>query len=140
MKLALKTISMKKLLLLIALMFNALFIWAQAPNTQSVIDALETGSASDLVALCIPNLDLDIMGKDDVYSRAQAEQILKKFFGIHKPSNFSTEHNGVSKTGDHYVIGKLSTSGGDKRVTFFQKKVGDQFLVKQLRIEASRKR
>ncbi len=129
---------MKKLLFLISLIFSGLSVSAQAPDTESVINALEAGNASDLVALCIPNLDLDVMGKDDVYSRAQAEQILKKFFDVNDPSNFSTEHNGVSKTGDHYVIGKLVTSGGDKRVTFFQKKVSGKYLVKQLRIEASR--
>lgn len=129
---------MKRLLLLTALAISSLTISAQNPDTESVVAALEAGNANALVELCIANLDLTVMGKDDVYSRAQAEQILKKFFSANNPSGFTTEHSGVSKMGDHYVIGKLKTEGGVKRVTFFQKKVDERFLIKQLRIEDAR--
>lgn len=129
---------MKHLVISTALIFSSMCVFAQAENTKSVVNALQAGDAKALVALCIPNLDLTVMGKDDVYSKAQAEQILKKFFEANTPSSFTTEHDGDSKMGDHYVIGTLTTSTGNHRVTFFQKKEGDTFLVKQLRIEASR--
>lgn len=126
---------MKKLLLIIGLIFSGLSAWSQEPASEAVIAALKKGNASELAALCIPNLDLTVLGKDDVYSRAQAEQILKKYFEQHKPSSFTTEHEGVSKVGDLYVIGKLNNSDGNHRVTFFLKKAGDSYQVKQLRIE-----
>lgn len=130
---------MKKVILLFTLMLSSLAIWAQEPNTKAVIAALENGNATELAALCIPNLDLTVLGKDDVYSRAQAEQILKKYFEQNKPSGFTMEHEGVSKPGDLYVIGKLATAGGSHRVTFFLKKSGESYLVKQLRIEEGRR-
>jgi hypothetical protein len=126
---------MKKLILLTALIISGLSTWAQEPNTKAVIAALEKGNATELAGLCIPNLDLTVLGKDDVYSRAQAEQILKKYFEQNKPTAFTTEHEGVSKVGDLYVIGKLATSTGEYRVTFFLKKAGETYQVKQLRIE-----
>ncbi|MBK8580910.1 MAG: DUF4783 domain-containing protein [Flavobacteriales bacterium] len=44
-------------------------------------------------------------------------------------------HQGNNQMGESYYIGNLSTANGNFRVTFFLKRSGDVFLVKQLRIE-----
>ena len=115
-----------------------LTLLAQGDVKDQVILALKTGNARALATHFIANIDLTVPENSDVYSKAQAEQILRKFFDEHVPSDLSIDHEGVSKMGDRYYIGKLHTSSGDYRVTFFLKKAGEVFQVKQLRIEADK--
>ncbi len=99
---------------------------------------MKTGNSRDLATHFIPNIDLTVKDNADVYSKAQAEQILRKFFNDHPPVDLVIEHSGVSKFGDKYFIGILRTRSGYFRVTFFLKKMDDDFQVKQLRIENSK--
>jgi hypothetical protein len=110
----------------------------QAEVKDRVVLALKTGNTRELAAHLLPNVDLTIMDNSEVYSKAQAEQILRKFFDEHEPLDMTVDHEGVSKMGDAYCIGKLKTARGDFRVTFFLKKTGGKTLVKQLRIEAGK--
>ena len=113
-------------------------LYAQNSVKVGVVQALSTGNSKELAHKFIPNIDLTVMGASDVYSRGQAEQILRKFFDEHVPSGFSVEHEGVSKMGDSYYIGRLRTANGEFRVTFFVKRMDSAELVKQLRIEPSK--
>ena len=134
---------MKRSLLLLVLLSLA---WAFAPSQAAaqaevkdrVVLALRTGNAHELATHLLPNVDLTILDNSDVYSKGQAEQILRKFFDEHEPSDMTIDHEGVSKMGDAYYIGKLTTARGGFRVTFFLKKTGGAALVKQLRIEAGK--
>ncbi|HOZ40770.1 MAG: DUF4783 domain-containing protein [Flavobacteriales bacterium] len=125
------------LVLLLTLVFN-LGLQAQDVTRDKVVQAMRTGNATDLAAQFIPNIDLTVKETSEVYSRSQAEQIIRKFFNDHPPVDLVIEHSGVSKFGDKYFIGILRTRNGYFRVTFFLKKNGDQMQVKQLRIEASK--
>ena len=111
---------------------------AQAEVKDRVVLALKTGNAKELATHLLPNVDLTILENSDVYSKAQAEQILRKFFDEHEPSDMTIDHEGVSKMGDAYYIGTLTTARGSFRVTFFLKKSGGAAMVKQLRIEAGK--
>jgi hypothetical protein len=125
------------LVLLLTLVFD-LGLQAQDVTRDKVVQAMRTGNATDLAAQFIPNIDLTVKETSEVYSRSQAEQIIRKFFNDHPPVDLVIEHSGVSKFGDKYFIGILRTRNGYFRVTFFLKKNGDQMQVKQLRIEASK--
>lgn len=103
-----------------------------------VVAAMKTGNSKDLAQLFIPNIDLTVKETSDVYSKAQAEQILRKFFNDNPPVDLVIEHSGVSKFGDKYYIGILRTRSAYFRVTFFLKKGDDDLQVKQLRIEDSK--
>ncbi len=122
-------------------LFSILFsvgLFSQAPVEDQVVSALKSGNSKELAKTFIPNLDLTVKGAGDVYSKAQAEQILRKFFDEHPPVDMVIEHSGVSKFGDKYFIGILRSKNGYFRVTFFLKKTEDTFQVKQLRIENSK--
>ena len=120
---------------LLALPFAAA---AQHDVKDQVALAIKTGNAKALAGHFMSNVDLTLPGSSDVYSKAQAEQLVRKFFEAHVPSDLAIEHEGVSKMGDRYYIGRLKTSTGEYRVTFFLKKTTDVFQVKQLRIEAGK--
>jgi len=127
----------RPLVLLVSLLLTV-GIHAQDPARDKVVQAMRTGNAAALSAQFIANIDLTIKETSEVYSRSQAEQIVRKFFNDHPPVDLVIEHSGVSKFGDEYFIGILRTRNGYFRVTFFLKKVGDAKLVKQLRIESSK--
>ncbi len=102
---------------------------------ESVIRSIEAGNAADLAQHFTQKVDLSIPGTDDVFSKAQAEQILKEFFQDHPPEKLKLEHKGTSKLKDRYRIGKLITSKGKYRLTYFMKKVDGKARIKKLRIE-----
>ena len=129
---------MNRFLVLLASLMLALGLHAQDVTRDKVVQAMRTGNATELAAQFIPNIDLTVKETSEVYSRSQAEQIIRKFFNDHPPVDLVIEHSGVSKFGDKYFIGILRTRNGYFRVTFFLKKSGELMQVKQLRIEASK--
>lgn len=129
---------MNRSLLFLASLLLVLGLRAQDPTRDKVVLAMKTGNAKELADQFIPNIDLTVKETSEVYSKAQAEQIIRKFFNDHPPVDMVIEHSGVSKFGDKYYIGILRTRNGYFRVTFFLKKNGELMQVKQLRIEASK--
>ncbi|MBL7951206.1 MAG: DUF4783 domain-containing protein [Flavobacteriales bacterium] len=130
--------SMNRFVLLFTTVLLALGLHAQDDVKEKVVQAMRTGNSKDLAGHFIPNIDLTIKETADVYSKAQAEQIVRKFFNDNPPVDLVIEHSGVSKLGDKYFIGILRTTTGYFRVTFFLKKTDTVFQVKQLRIENSK--
>ncbi len=129
---------MNRITMVLATLTLALGLQAQDVVKDQVVLAMKTGNSKDLAAHFIANIDLTVKETSDVYSKAQAEQILRKFFNDHPPVDLVIEHSGVSKFGDKYFIGILRTRSGYFRVTFFLKKTEAEFQVKQLRIETSK--
>ena len=101
----------------------------------AVVSALKSGNAKELAKYFNPNIDLTIIDKQDIYSKTQAEIILKEFFSKNIPSNFTVMHQG-GKEGSKYVIGNLITSTGTYRVSLFLKLQGVSQVIQQLRIES----
>ncbi len=118
-------------------LFLCLFLgaFAQGGVKDSVVVAIGRGDASALAANLMPNVDLALPDASSFYSKAQAQQVLRKFFDGHAPRGMTIAHQGNNQMGESYYIGNLSTANGNFRVTFFLKRSGDVFLVKQLRIE-----
>jgi hypothetical protein len=130
--------AMTRALLFFTLLLPITGLQAQDDVKDKVVQAMKTGNAKELAATFIPNIDLTVKESSEVYSRAQAEQILRKFFNDNPPVDLVIEHSGVSKFGDKYFIGILRTRTGYFRTTFFLKKGDADFQVKQLRIETSK--
>jgi len=75
-----------------------------------------------------------VLEHDDVFSKAQAQQIVSDFFNRNKAQEFSIIHQG-GKEGARYAIGNLVTNNGTFRVYFLLKDAGDKSFIHQLRIE-----
>ena len=56
--------------------------------------AIKAGNAKELANFFNSTIELVILEKEDVYSKPQAEQILKDFFKNYKPVNFLILHKG----------------------------------------------
>lgn len=122
----------------VLLMFGGVHAQAQSDIKDRVVVAISQGDAAVLAKAMVANVDLTLPSGSDYYSKAQAEQILRKFFEEHQPKGMKVEHEGTNRGGDSYYIGSLSTEKGEFRVTFFMKKADDGYQVKQLRVETGR--
>jgi hypothetical protein len=105
--------------------------WAEPDEINA---ALKTGKVSVLKQAMNSTVELVILEKENVYSKIQAEQILKQFFQTHQPISFTVLHNGGSDNSQYY-IGNLKTQKGTYRVYYLLKTKEKETLLYQLRIE-----
>ncbi len=107
---------------------------AQIPD--ELVVSLKEGNDKVLSSYFNENIELVLPGQDDVFSKAQAQQLVARFFKENTPDGFSIAHKGTSgNDGAHYAIGKLSTSRGNFRVYFLLKYNQGKACLHQLRIE-----
>ncbi len=97
--------------------------------------AFKTGNASDLSKYINSTVELLLLEKEDFYKKNVAETILKDFFSDYRPKDFVIRHEGGQNQA-HYAIGILKTEKGDFRVYFLLKKVDQELLIHQIRIES----
>lgn len=126
---------MKKFLIVFILFIFTINSYGQSSEKQGITTAIQAGDAKALGKFFTKIVDLTVKDVEDVYSKEQAEVILARFFSENVPTSYSVKHEGKSKLDDYYYIGDLVTSNGSYRLTFFLKKEGEAFRVKQLRIE-----
>ncbi len=97
--------------------------------------AFRSGSAAGLSEYLNSTVELVMPDKEDFYSKSVAESILKDFFTRYHTREFVIRHQGA-KGDAQYAIAVLETDKGNFRVYFLLKKVNDNPLIHQIRIEA----
>jgi hypothetical protein len=110
----------------------------QADLINDVTAEFKAGNANEVAARFNSSIDFSIADEADVYSKAQAQQILRDFFGKHNPQSASVLH--VINTNPNYQIGiiALSTKSGKFRITVTFKKTSGSFLITELRIDSEK--
>lgn len=101
----------------------------------NILEGFSKGNAKLLSAAFPSNVDISILGKSNLYSRSQAEQVLSTFFTQHKVSAFTIEHEGNSN-GTKYFIGTYTSGKTQYRVTVNVKISGGKEVIKSITIEA----
>ena len=137
---------MKKLLIVLGIMllggvFTGLTLSAKsvvvtvaaAGPIEDVAGALKTGDVNSLARFFDSNVEINMAGKSNSYSKAQAEIILKDFFAKNQVKSFELVHQGGDNS--KFGIGNMTTSGGNYRVTFFLQKKGSAMVLSELRFE-----
>jgi hypothetical protein len=127
---------MKNLLSTLILITVGFIANAQSDITPMVAEALKKGDAIAISTMMMPQVELEVSGKEGTFSSAEAKTILSQFFTVNPPREFTLKHQGTSKLDDQYRIGDLLTAKGIFRVTFFMKKGGWGMQIKQMKIEA----
>lgn len=106
----------------------------QAQIPDEIITSLKNGDSKTLSEYFNQNVELVVLENDNVYSKAQAQQIVSKFFSSNTPESFNVIHQG-GKEEAKYVIGNLKTNNGSFRIYFLLKTNDGKNYIHQLRIE-----
>ena len=102
-----------------------------------ISNAIRSGDARQLATFFGNTIDLTINDKESVYSKAQAEFVIKDFFSKNPPKSFTILHKGSSPEGLQYAIGNLVTSSNKTfRISYYVKNSQGKFLLQELRIES----
>ena len=96
--------------------------------------AFKAGNAAELSKYMNATVELLLLDKEDFYKKNVAETILRDFFNESKTRDFTIRHQGA-KNDAQYAIGNLKTENGDFRVYFLLKKIDQELLIHQIRIE-----
>lgn len=99
-----------------------------------IFDAMKVGNATELAKYFNSSIELVILEKEEIYSKQQAEQVLRNFFSNNKVTSFTLLHQG-GRDGAKYAIGNLKTENKSFRVYFLVKDDSGKPLIHQLRIE-----
>lgn len=128
---------MKKLLSIFLILGLAASVALAQSTEETVSAAIKVGNYKELSKHFDTKVELNIASKEDSYSKAQAELIIKDFFAKEKVTTYTVIHRGKSPDGAKYAIGTLQTSGGKYRTYILTKDVGGKARIQQLRIEAN---
>jgi hypothetical protein len=116
----------KKIFSLFLLTIFLLFtILSQAQIQKDIILCMQKGNSKKLSEFFNQNVELAVLENNNVYSKAQAQQILGKFFTDYTPVNFSVLTDEMKKDA-RYIIGTLTTNKVTFRVYILLKKGEDK--------------
>ena len=121
--------------ILIALISLVATAQDQAKIPGGISIAIKAGNAAELSRYMNSTIELLLLDKEDFYKKNVAETILNDFFVEYQAKDFTIRHQGA-KNDAQYAIGNLKTEKGDFRVYFLLKKVDQELLIHQIRIES----
>lgn len=97
--------------------------------------AIKAGNAAELSKYMNSTVEILLLDKEDFYKKNVAEAILTDFFNTYQTRDFVISHQG-GRNDAQYAIGNLKTAKGNFRVYFLLKKVDQQLLIHQIRINS----
>jgi len=132
---------MKNILLIVLVAVASAFTLAPEPEPQDIYEdiakSIKSGNAKELSRFFASNVDLTILDKENMYSKAQAEVVVQDFFNKHKPTGYTLKHKSAQPGGAQYCIGELTTAGaGTYQVYYLLKNIGGAQLIQQFNIES----
>jgi hypothetical protein len=80
-------------------------------------------------------VELKYADKNNIYSKTQAEMILRDFFIKNQPKSFNIIHKGASAKGARYAICNLETQKGIVKVYLYLKETNGQYFISEIDIE-----
>jgi hypothetical protein len=126
----------KKLVLLVSCTF--LFFTVQAQNSHSPLEdmanAIKNNHVSDIVKYFDSFVPITINGSQSVYSRNQAEVVLRDFFEKNPAKDFDVMDNGAADNTSKFMIAALTDTHGIKYSVYILMKLKDsKYVLQELR-------
>ncbi|RZL33428.1 MAG: DUF4783 domain-containing protein [Pedobacter sp.] len=110
----------------------------QADIIDDLSSYFKSGNSKEIAKNFAPTIELIIIDEEDVYSKAQGEQILKDFFSKHQPVKTSIFHRINNSQNYRFGVIVLNTAKETFRVSVTMKKFNTAFLITELRIEPAK--
>ena len=127
-----------RILLFCYLLISFLCGISQNKNDLSEIATIiRSGNASQIAKFMDNSIEITIGESQKLYSKAQAEQVLERFFDKNNPKQFNLIHKSNVKEGkSKYGIGELITTSNKKFRTYFYVVLkNEKFLIRELNFE-----
>jgi len=101
-------------------------------------ELLKNGNITELAKTFSPEVDLTILGNEDSYPAAKAEEILANFFRQNQPRSAKILHRITSNANYRFGVVLLTTSNGSYRVSFNLRNSGGHFEMNDIHIESEK--
>lgn len=101
---------------------------------QEITNATQEGNAIELADYFNNKIELILPSKSGVFSKEQAQFMMKDFFDNNTPTSFQIIHQGV-RDNSSFAIGKYSSVKGQYRLQFLTKNIDNKTLIIQIRID-----
>lgn len=99
-----------------------------------LVEGFKEGNAKTVGIYFNSHVEILVFDDRDVYSKTQAEMIVKKFFDNNTPLKFDLTYKSGSKN-IKFGVGDLTTKTSIYSIYFMLKKSGNKYLIHQLKIE-----
>lgn len=123
-----------KTLLTVMMILLAIFAVSAQEVPAEFVAAFKKGSAQELSRYLGDTVELIIQKRTMNTDKRTAEANLTAFFNQNKVSNFTVNHQG-KRNDSSFIVGTLTTSGGNYRVNCFFKRTSNGYLIHQIRID-----
>jgi len=119
----------------ISILFLLFSLSVFADSFDDVALAIKNSNTKDIIKYFNTTVELTILENEGVYSKPQAEVILKNFFSQNSPLNVTVNHRGSSAQGSKYAIASYDCAKGKYRVYIFMKESSSGMMIQELRFE-----
>jgi len=120
-------------LILIPLQFGFKSVFAEIPP--QIFESLKIANIEQLSPFLSSSVELQILEKDDIYSKSQSTIIIKSFFDKITIKTFSILHQGGKEEAQYAICQIIDTNGKKYRIYFLVKEINKKTLIHQFRIE-----
>jgi len=129
---------MKKIYLPLLIMLTLAPFLVTADPIDNIANLLRQGNIRELSNLFADNVDLSLLGDENVYSKLQAGQILEKFFAQNKPKTIKLLHRINSNPNYTFGVLLMNTGSGTYRIAFTLKETGGVLALIAFTIETEK--
>jgi hypothetical protein len=106
-------------------------IKSQSDFPDELKKAFNTGNSEQLAGYFGENIELMLLDKGDVYSKAQAQLIISNFFNTHIPQSFIIESES-SDENTYYAVALLETPKNNFRIFIAYRGSKKKLIINQL--------
>lgn len=108
---------------------------SKADQFDDVIAYMKAANSSGISKMMNTNVELTLVENEGMYSRQQAEMMLKNFFNQNPAKSVVVQHRGSAAQGAKYAIAIYESNGIKYRAYVFMKDSGTGLLIHELRFE-----
>jgi hypothetical protein len=95
-------------------------------------DAIKASNAKEVIKFFNTSVDMNLAGEASMYSKAQAEFVLRDFFKKYPATEFRIQHTGSSKGGLQFAIGEYVSNADVFDVLIRVKEVSGAYLIHEI--------
>lgn len=134
-KISEKKIHMRHLLILGIFLLGSFGFQSKSDQFDDMANAMKAGQVSGITQYFSNSVELTLLENEGIYSKQQAEQMLKSFLNQHPAKLVSIQHRGSSGQGAKYAIINYEAGNGKFRTYVFMKDYGRGLQVNEFKLE-----